>query len=474
MLFNSIDFAVFLPIVFIFYWVLRKRRTQNFFILSASYFFYGWWDWRFLSLIILSTCIDYIVGLNLQSEKSSINRKLWLTLSVFFNIGILVVFKYLNFFLENLAISYSFFGSKLDINTLSIILPVGLSFYTFQTLSYSIDVYNKKLSPTKDFIAFASFVSFFPQLVAGPIERAINLLPQFRKKRIFDSNEAIVGLKQILWGLFKKVVIADNCATIANLTFNSPENFSTLELSVGAIMFSFQIYCDFSGYSDIAIGTAKLFGFKLSTNFKFPYFSKNINEFWQRWHISLSSWFRDYLYIPLGGSKNGNILRVRNVLITFVISGLWHGANWAFIVWGILHALLFIPSIILPSKNRIRGLEYTNSVISILFTFGLVTLCWVFFRADSVSAALNYLNYIIVNDLPSGFTNIRSGIFPETYMIPVTIALLLILEWKNRENLFGLQALTNNKLLNKLIVLFIISSILIISGEPQKFIYFDF
>jgi len=353
MFFNSIDFAVFLLIVFILYWFAANKnlKLQNLLIVVASYVFYGWWDWRFLSLIVFSTIVDYTVGLKLKKEDNQLKRKTLLWTSILVNLGFLGFFKYYNFFLDNFVTAFSFFGTEIRANTLNIILPVGISFYTFQTLSYTIDVYKRKLEPTKDFIAFSAFVSFFPQLVAGPIERATNLLPQFYKKRTFHYSKAVDGMRQILWGLFKKVVIADNCAVFANQIFNNSADMNGSTLVLGALFFTFQIYGDFSGYSDIAIGTSRLFGFNLMRNFAFPYFSRDIAEFWRRWHISLSTWFRDYLYIPLGGSRGGTLMKVRNTFIIFVVSGFWHGANWTFIVWGTLNAIYFLP-LLLTNNNR--------------------------------------------------------------------------------------------------------------------------
>ena len=305
MLFNSIDFAIFLPIVFILYWFVTNKnlKLQNLLIVISSYIFYGWWDWRFLSLILFSTILDYSIGISLSKQVNQNKRKMLLWISILMNLGFLGFFKYYNFFLANFMTAFSFFGTEINANSLNIILPVGISFYTFQTLSYTIDVYKRQLETTKDFIAFSAFVSFFPQLVAGPIERATNLLPQFYTKRYFDYSKTVDGMRQILWGLFKKIVIADNCAQYANIIFNNSSEYSGSTLVLGAIFFTFQIYGDFSGYSDIAIGTSRLFGFNLKQNFAFPYFSRDIAEFWRRWHISLSSWFRDYLYIPLGGSR---------------------------------------------------------------------------------------------------------------------------------------------------------------------------
>ncbi|MDB9955033.1 MBOAT family protein, partial [Flavobacteriaceae bacterium] len=327
MLFNTIDFAIFLPIVFILYWVVNKNlKFQNILIIASSYLFYGWWDWRFLSLILFSTLVDYSVGVLLQKQNNKPKRKILLWFSIIINLGFLGYFKYYNFFLDNFVSAFSLFGIEINQNSLNIVLPVGISFYTFQTLSYTIDIYKRKLEPTKDIIAFAAFVCFFPQLVAGPIERATNLLPQFYKKRVFEYHKAVDGLKQILWGLFKKIVIADNCAQLANEIFNNSSDYSGSTLVLGAIFFTFQIYGDFSGYSDIAIGTSRLFGFNLKQNFAFPYFSRDMGEFWRRWHISLSTWFRDYLYIPLGGSRGGIGMKVRNTFIIFIVSGFWHGA----------------------------------------------------------------------------------------------------------------------------------------------------
>jgi len=435
MLFNSIEFALFLPIVLILYWFVTNRnlKIQNAFLLLASYLFYGWWDWRFLSLIIFSSFVDYSVGIALSKTEESNRRKLLLWTSIFVNIGFLGFFKYYNFFAESFADAFTLLGRPFDASRLNIILPVGISFYTFQTLSYTIDVYKKKLEPTKDIISFFTFVSFFPQLVAGPIERATNLLPQFYKKRAFEYEKAKNGMRQILWGLFKKVVIADNCATFANDIFANYPDYSGSTLLMGAFFFAFQIYGDFSGYSDIAIGTAKLFGFNLMQNFAFPYFSRDIAEFWRRWHISLSTWFRDYVYIPLGGSRGGISMKIRNTFIIFIVSGFWHGANWTFIVWGFLNALYFMPLMLL-NKNRIntdvvaqgKQLPTLKELLNILITFNLTLVAWVFFRAESVADALSYLSKIFSSSL---FTT--SLILPLDFMIIILIFLLI--EWFNRE-----------------------------------------
>lgn len=395
MLFNSIDFVIFLPLVFILYWFVTHRSLtlQNLLIVAASYVFYAWWDWRFLGLIALSTAVDFLVAKQLQHSEQAMRRRLLLAISLVFNLGLLCFFKYFNFFIDSWVSAWAGLGIAMQVSTLHIILPVGISFYTFQTLSYTIDVYRRQLRATEDLVQFSAYVAFFPQLVAGPIERATNLLPQFQKPRPFDSQFAISGFYLIVWGLFKKVVVADHCAFFVNQIFDAPGGYSSLELVLGAVLFAFQIYGDFSGYSDIAIGVARLFGFSLMTNFSFPYFSRDIAEFWRRWHISLSTWFRDYLYIPLGGSRGGTWQRIRNVMLVFLVSGLWHGANWTFIFWGALHGLLFLP-LLLSQTNRnhvVSTAIQLRQLPKLLFTFLLVSLAWVFFRADTVVIAFQYL-----------------------------------------------------------------------------------
>lgn len=482
MLFNSLDFALFFPIVFCLYWFFTATnlRLQNFLIVLASYFFYGWWDWRFLSLIFISTTLDYFIGLRLSKEPVKRKRKFLLWVSILVNIGFLGFFKYFNFFLENFQTAFSFFGKEIGIDSLKIILPVGISFYTFQTLSYTIDVYKGKLAPCKDFISFAAFVSFFPQLVAGPIERASNLLPQFYAKRKFEYDFAVDGMRQILIGFFKKVVIADNCAVFVNLAFNDTTNQPGIILLLGAIFFAFQIYGDFSGYSDIAIGTSKLFGFNLKQNFAFPYFSRDIAEFWRRWHISLSTWFRDYLYIPLGGSKGSNITRIRNVFIIFVVSGFWHGANWTFIIWGLINAIYFLP-LLLIKKNRnhldvvAKGkiLPSFLDIIKILTTFLLTVVAWVFFRAENIGHAIIYLKGMFSSELFMLPTYNDSKAF---YRLIVFILILIATEWFGRENKHALENIDSKMSLTArfLIYSIFIIIILIFAGGQQEFIYFQF
>ncbi|WP_288955304.1 MBOAT family O-acyltransferase [uncultured Polaribacter sp.] len=474
MLFNSIDFALFLPIVFILYWFVFERnlKYQNFFIVVVSYVFYGWWDWRFLFLILFSTVLDFLIGKKLKRERKQFNRKVLLFISILVNLGFLGFFKYYNFFLDSLSDAFTLFGRPIEIDTLNIILPVGISFYTFQTLSYSIDVYRKKLQPTDHFISFAAFVCFFPQLVAGPIERATNLLPQILNKRKFSSNLAIQGSKLIIWGLFKKVVIADSLAFYVNSSFSNYETYSGLELWLSMIYFSIQIYCDFSGYSDIAIGTSKLFGFNLMTNFKTPYFSRNISEFWSRWHISLSTWFKDYLYIPLGGSREGKFKSFRNILIIFTVSGFWHGANFTFIAWGVLHALFYLPSFLFSTNKKFSSdvvasetfLPSAIEVFYILKTYFFVLVAWVFFRSDKISIAFEYLTIM--------FTNFNLKI--NNYGGVSYLIIFICLDWLVRKNPRN-PSFSKIYIIRYLIFIFMFYQILVHFGRVSSdFIYFQF
>ena len=445
MLFNSIDFAIFLPIVFILYWFVANKnlKLQNLLIVISSYVFYGWWDWRFLFLILFSTVIDYTVGLKLATEDDGKRRKHLLWISLLVNLGFLGFFKYFNFFIDSFTSAFAFSGLQMNTYSLNIILPVGISFYTFQTMSYTIDVYRRRLEPTKDFVAFSAFVSFFPQLVAGPIERATHLLPQFYVKRRFNYSHAVDGMRQILWGFFKKVIIADNCALHANDIFSNSAEYSGSTLLLGAIFFSFQIYGDFSGYSDIAIGTARLFGFDLMQNFAYPYFSRDISEFWRRWHISLSTWFRDYVYIPLGGSRCSTKMKVRNTFVVFMVSGLWHGANWTFIVWGALHAIFFLP-LLLFRKNRQyldtvakdRILPTGKEFLQMFITFMLVTFAWIFFRADNLGEAFSYLAGICNKTLFMSSDFVTRDIARSTNF---AIIFFLIFEWFGRKDKYAIE-----------------------------------
>ena len=478
MLFNSIEFALFLPIVFILYWFIchRNLKIQNILLVVASYIFYGWWDWTFLFLIIFSSFVDYFVGIGFSKTENQKNRNLLLLISVTVNLGLLFYFKYFNFFIESFTEAFTFFGHSISSQRLNIILPVGISFYTFQTLSYSIDVYKHKLEPTKNLGAFLAYVSFFPQLVAGPIERATNLLPQFYEKRKFEYSKAVDGCRQILWGLFKKIVIADNCAMHANDIFNNFQDYNSSTLILGTVFFAFQIYGDFSGYSDIATGTARLFGFNLMQNFSFPYFSRDIAEFWRRWHISLSTWFRDYLYIPLGGSKGSLLSKIRNVFIIFIVSGFWHGANWTYIIWGALNACYFLP-IFLLNKNRKNLsfsksnslLNYSTDLVKIAFTFSLTCFAWIFFRAENLNHALQYIAGIFSTSLIE-----KPTVLPYK-LICITIIFIYI-EWITKSKEHVLQNLQDkiSAPLRFVIYSLLIYSIIILSEGEQEFIYFQF
>ena len=441
MLFNSLDFALFLPLVFLLYWFVGGASVQrrNLILLAASYVFYGWWDWRFLSLLAASTLVDYLVGRGLDQVQERVRRKALLVLSLVVNLGLLGFFKYFNFFAAEFAQAFSFMGAPITAARLDIVLPVGISFYTFQTLSYSIDVYRGQLKASRDPIAFGTYVSFFPQLVAGPIERATNLLPQFASPRVFDRAKAADGLRQMLWGLFKKMVIADNCAAEVERIFGNHEALGGSTLLLGAVLFAFQIYGDFSGYSDIAIGCARLFGYDLMRNFAFPYFSRDMAEFWRRWHISLSTWFRDYLYIPLGGSKGGRWMAVRNTFVIFLVSGFWHGANWTFLIWGAINAVYFLP-LLLRGSNR-RHLEivaigrfFPSAVDAarIAGTFLLTCMAWVFFRATDLPQAWSYLSGMLA---PSLFS-VPAITLPS---LPWLLAFFVSMEWLGREHQFALE-----------------------------------
>ena len=479
MIFNSLDFAIFLPIVFILYWFVTQKnlKLQNALIVVSSYVFYGWWDWRFLSLILFSTVVDYLIGRRLRTEDKQFKRKVLLWTSILVNFGFLGFFKYYNFFLENFVDAFSLFGMQINANSLNIILPVGISFYTFQTLSYTIDVYRKKLEPTQDFIAFSAFVCFFPQLVAGPIERATNLLPQFYKKRTFKYHNAVDGMRQILWGLFKKVVIADNCAEFANQIFNNSADMNGSTLVLGAIFFTFQIYGDFSGYSDIAIGTSRLFGFDLKQNFATPYFSRDIAEFWRRWHISLSTWFRDYLYIPLGGSRGGTWMKVRNTFAIFLVSGFWHGANWTFIIWGALNAIYFLPLLLTNNNRKNLGvvaegklLPSLSELIKMLITFTLTVFAWIFFRAESLSHAFSFIGGIFSNSI------FETPKINNSIILVSNILLILIIDWFGRAEDYPLKRKINYTIISKILYSYILWNLIIgvLGNKEVEFIYFQF
>lgn len=484
MLFNSIEFAIFLPIVFFLYWFVFNRRLgfQNLFIVVVSYVFYGWWDWRFLLLMALTTFCSWLSGILMDKirtqtgENDIIKLQIISGANIVLNLTILGFFKYYNFFVESFIDAFRLFGQELNFHSLKIILPVGISFYTFQALSYSIDVYRKKIEPSQDVVSFFAFVSFFPQLVAGPIERATNLLPQFYRKRTFEYDKAVDGMRQILWGLFKKIVVADNCAIYVNDVFANYQTQSGSTLLLAAIFFAIQIYGDFSGYSDIAIGTSRLFGFDLMRNFNFPYFSRDIAEFWRRWHISLTTWFRDYIYIPLGGSRGGTWMKVRNTFIIFLVSGFWHGANWTFVVWGAFHALLFLPLILLKQNRKhtdtvAEGRLFPNlkELSQILITFFLVVIGWVFFRADTMTSAIKYLEGIFSKSLISvpNLTGMNGLLFG--------IAVMTLIEWLQRDKQHGLQLTSiQNQYLRWIAYATVIFLIFMFGGRSETFIYFQF
>ena len=460
------------------YWFVTNRslKAQNILLLASSYFFYASWDYRFLFLLIFSTMLDYFTGIKIASARNCAYKKTWLWISIGVNLGFLAFFKYYNFFSVSFSEAVAHLGFRVDPWTIKVILPIGISFYTFHGLSYVIDIYKERIRPEKSFIDYAVFVSFFPLLVAGPIERATHLLPQIKKKRLFDQARAIDGLRQILWGLFKKVVIADQCSQYVNVIFNGSASFSGSEHIVGAVLFAFQIYCDFSGYSDIALGVARLFGIELLRNFAFPYFSRDIAEFWRRWHISLSSWFKDYLYIPLGGSKGGLWMKIRNTFIIFLVSGFWHGANWTFIIWGGLNAIYFLPLLIL-NKNRAnleivakgKLLPTAREFAGIVFTFSITVFAWIFFRAASVGGAVKYIAEIFTTPF---FT------YPIRLNIPFTllICFFLIVEWLGREYQYALGKpdIAFPKIARWSFYYVLVLSIWYFAGAEQQFIYFQF
>ena len=477
MFFNSLHFAAFLPIVFILYWfVFNKNKSwQNGLLIIASYYFYACWDWRFLFLLVFSTLLDYFTGIMIEKNETDSKRKFWFWLSIIVNLGFLGIFKYYNFFATSFTELINGFGFQVNPLLIKVILPVGISFYTFHGLSYVIDIYYKRIKAETNFIDYSLFVSYFPLLVAGPIERATHLLPQVKVKREFNFQKAKEGIHQIIWGLVKKVVIADSCAMYANEVFNNHEQMNSLSLVLGAIYFAFQIYGDFSGYSDIALGTSKLFGIDLLKNFNFPYFSRDIAEFWRRWHISLSSWFRDYLYIPLGGSKGGKWMQVRNTFIIFLVSGFWHGANWTFIAWGLINAIYFLPLLLL-NRNRsnleditfkwnVQGLQ---TLLHILLTFSITTFAWIFFRAKSISDALLYIKKM--------FTNLNFDIqyLSNERYAPELLALIgvfVLFEWFNKYKTEPISGKYENVKL-----LFCIMAILALGvfSDYKEFIYFQF
>lgn len=484
MLFNSITFLIFLPIVFLLYWfVFRSRKGQNLLIVAASYVFYGWWDWRFLLLIALTSFCSYGSGLLLERNvgRSRIQR-LVAASNIVLNLAILGVFKYYNFFVENLNALFHAVGYQLDWATVKLILPVGISFYTFQALSYTIDVYRKQIRATHDIVEFFAYISFFPQLVAGPIERATNLLPQFQNARCFDYTHAVDGCRQMLWGFFKKLVVADSCALVVNEYWGQWQEFNGAFLFVLGVLFAFQIYGDFSGYSDIAIGCARLFGINLMRNFDYPYFSRSIPEFWRRWHISLTTWFRDYVYIPLGGSRCGRWKTVRNIFIVWAISGLWHGANWTFVCWGLFHATILVSYNILGidaksgRASSVGIFSYAKDLMKTFLTFVLAVIGWIIFRSENIGEAYGFLSRMGATIL-DGFSIVHGK-----KVILFAVFPLMLIEWLQRGKQHPLQFPDNRFFRNRivrwtiyvLLVLIIFFCVFTGSRQSQTFIYFQF
>lgn len=480
MLFNSLSFAIFLPIVFVLYWLLNKKdlKIQNLLLIVASYYFYACWDYRFLFLLMFSTFLDYFTGIKMFESKTTTARKRWFWLSVIVNVGCLAFFKYYNFFSGSFAEALSGLGIKVDLWTLKVIMPVGISFYTFHGLSYVIDIYKGRIEPERNFVTYGLFVSFFPLLVAGPIERATHLLPQIKERRVFDYNQAVDGLRQILCGLFKKIVIADTCSIYANMAFHDPSSHSGSTLLIGAFLFLIQVYCDFSGYSDIAIGTARLFGFDLLRNFSYPFFSRNISEWWRRWNMSLFLWFKDYIYIPLGGNRVPMWKRIRNTFIIFAISGLWHGANITFIVYGLLNALFIVPSIIfnttrLKTETVAEGKMFPSmkEFVSMFVTFWISVLAVIFFRAPSMHNAADFFRGIF----SSSFFTTPS---PVSITLIIIVIAFFIFEWLGREDQFALAKFGLKWPEPARYMFYYLLMITIfyyaVSTEKQEFIYFHF
>lgn len=432
MTFASPEFLIFLIAVLAAYWSL-PRQGQNVLLVVASAVFYAWWDWRFLGLLYGAAGVDFLAALRIERSRSAPARRAWLLASLGVNLGTLAFFKYANFFAGSATAALAQVGIELQVQVLHVILPLGISFYTFQALSYTIDVYRGRMHAVRDPIQYYGFITFFPQLVAGPIERATHLLDQFRVARRFDAGEAADGMRQMLWGFFKKMVVADNLAPIVNTAYNDVGGASEWALVWATYAFAFQIYCDFSGYTDIAIGCARLMGFRLMRNFAYPYFSQDIREFWRRWHISLSTWFRDYLYIPLGGNRDGWWRTRRNLLIVFLVSGLWHGANWTFVAWGAIHGVLFLvwPSAassrpVSPEDAPAAGRWWPSPGVAIrmLVTFHLVTFAWIFFRANDLTDAWTVLGKI----------GAAPGVpfQPPARSMVAYVGLLLVAEWVGR------------------------------------------
>lgn len=486
MLFNSSDYVLFLPLVLLVYVLLRRAglRAQNAWMLAASYVFYGWWDWRFLGLLFGTTLNDYLVGIGLERTEQPRHRRALILLSIGVNLGVLGFFKYYNFFVSSFIEAFAGIGVQLQAPTLKVILPVGISFYTFQALTYTIAVYRREMRAVRDPIGFFAYVAFFPQLVAGPIERARHLLPQFFVPRVMEPEAFASGLRQMLWGFFCKLVVADNCATVVNAIFNHKGALPGSLMLLGSVLFAFQIYADFSGYSHIALGTARLFGFELMQNFATPYFSQSHPEFWRRWHISLSSWFRDYVYIPLGGNRASKARQAFNLLVTFTLSGLWHGANWTFIVWGVLNGLYVIPRVLIgeplarPATSRNPFVRVPTIALRILMTFALTVLAWIFFRSPTISGAWRVVGEIASPSLfSSPISILRSmGLLTTVAYAGLAISFLLAMEWWQRDKKYALELGERAALLTwpACALVFVITLFFRYTGASLDFIYFQF
>ena len=487
MLFNSFEFAAFLPIAFLIHWFAcgKSARAQNACLLALSAFFYAWWDWRFLFLLAFAGLCTWASGLALarsrERERSDppprLSPKFFCGANVVVLIAVLGVFKYYDFFAREFAAA--FLGGNASGLLLSVVLPVGISFYTFSALSYTIDLYRGKVAVARSPIDVLAYLSFFPQLFAGPIGRASELFPQYARRRVFDYAQGTDGLRQMLWGFFKKMVVADNCAKAVDLVWADYAGFNGSTLALVAVLYSIQIYCDFSGYSDMAIGCAKLFGIRLSPNFLFPYFSRDVAEFWRRWHISLNAWFRDYLYIPLGGSREGRAKTIRNTLIIFTVCGFWHGANWTFIAWGLFHGLLFVPRLLAGTRKKPEPVVAENSFlpslrecIQMLTTFVLVTVGWVFFRAPTIHDAFAFFERMLCSGtlLTKPLVEISSGRFPLVF-VPV----LFLVEWFARRREHALERVPVRNVVLRWAAYFVLGCVILqYDGGAEQFIYFQF
>jgi len=480
MSFTSLTYLLFLPTVFAVYWLLRDRVKQNFWLAAASYFFYGWWDWRFCFLMLISSMVDYVAAIGIETSKTTRSRRLILLFSCLINFGMLGFFKYANFFSDNIRAVAAAAGIPMSEFTIQVTLPVGISFYTFQTMSYAFDVYFGKMRASRNLIDYLAYVSFFPQLVAGPIERATHFLPQFSASRSFNLDQARSGCRQIIWGVVKKLLLADNFALTVDLCYGDVTAYNGVQLAFATLCFAFQIYCDFSAYSDIATGSARLFGFELMRNFAYPYFSQDVTEFWRRWHISLSTWFRDYIFFPLGGSLVGPLLRMRNVMLTFVLSGLWHGASWNFIIWGFLNGLALLPAVLRGTRYHLKPTDTPGgealwpgwwTLTKILGTFLFICFTWIFFRAQTLTESMTIIQKIGM-DLtnPSAWQHVVVG-----RRLNMILPCFLLLEWVQRRHEHPLVLPWAPRWARWVLYTILIwGTLLFMPGASSPFIYFQF